>query len=83
MLLHLGGVRFPVTGPLRYTMTAHEAVQLCAEVEPHTVIPIHYEGWLHFREGRESIERELERAPDEVRRSIRWLPLGEASDVGV
>ena len=27
-LVHLGGVRFPVTGPLRYTMTAGEAVEL-------------------------------------------------------
>ncbi len=27
-LLHLGGVQFPVSGPLRYTMTAREAVEL-------------------------------------------------------
>jgi len=27
-ILHLGGVRFPVTGPLRYTMTAADAVQI-------------------------------------------------------
>jgi L-ascorbate metabolism protein UlaG (beta-lactamase superfamily) len=76
-LLHLGGVRFPVTGPLRYTMTAREAVELCRLVRPRTAIPIHYEGWAHFKEGREAIERELEAAPDELRRSFRWLPLGE------
>ena len=29
-ILHLGGVRFPVSGPLRYTMTGAEAVELCA-----------------------------------------------------
>ena len=51
-LLHLGGVRFPVTGPLRYTMTAREAVELCGLIRPRTVIPIHYEGWKHFRQGR-------------------------------
>jgi L-ascorbate metabolism protein UlaG (beta-lactamase superfamily) len=79
-LLHLGGVRFPVSGPLRYTMTAKEAVELCRLVKPRTVIPIHYEGWKHFREGREAIERELERAPD-VRESVRWLPLGVAIDL--
>ena len=33
-LLHLGGVRFPVTGPVRYTMTAREAVELCAPDRP-------------------------------------------------
>ena len=76
-LLHLGGVRFPLTGPLRYTMIAHEAVELCGLVRPRTAIPIHYEGWTHFKEGREAIEHELETAPDELRRSFRWLPLGE------
>src|SRR4051794_4435816 len=58
-LLHLGGVRFPVTGPLRYTMTAHEAVELIGLLHPHVAVPIHYEGWGHFREGRDAIEREL------------------------
>jgi L-ascorbate metabolism protein UlaG (beta-lactamase superfamily) len=76
-ILHLGGVQFPITGPLRYTMTAHDAVELCRLVRPRTVIPIHYEGWKHFREGRDAIERELAGAPDDVRRSIRWLPIGE------
>ena len=40
-LLHLGGVRFPITGPARYTMTARGAVELCRLVRPRTVIPIH------------------------------------------
>ena len=80
-LLHLGGVRFPVTGPLRYTMTARDAVELCALVRPRVAIPIHYEGWAHFRDGRDTIVREFARAPDEVRRSLRWLPLGEAVDI--
>jgi L-ascorbate metabolism protein UlaG (beta-lactamase superfamily) len=75
-LLHLGGVRFAVTGPVRYTMTARDAVKLCRLVNPRTVIPIHYEGWKHFREGREAIERELAHAPEDLRRRIRWLPLG-------
>ncbi len=75
-LLHLGGVQFPVTGPLRYTMTARDAVELCRVIRPRTVIPIHYEGWKHFRQGREAIEREFARAPDDIRQSIRWLPVG-------
>jgi L-ascorbate metabolism protein UlaG (beta-lactamase superfamily) len=75
-LLHLGGVRFPVTGPLRYSMTARQAVELCRLVRPRTAIPIHYEGWKHFRQGRQAIEREFARAPDAVRRTIRWLPVG-------
>jgi L-ascorbate metabolism protein UlaG (beta-lactamase superfamily) len=77
-LLHLGGVRFPVTGPLRYTMTARDAVELCRLIHPRTVIPIHYEGWAHFREGREAIEREFDSAPEDIRRRVRWLPIGVA-----
>jgi L-ascorbate metabolism protein UlaG (beta-lactamase superfamily) len=76
-LIHLGGVRFPVTGPVRYTMTARDAVELLGLVRPRTAIPVHYEGWRHFHEGREAIEREFARAPDDVRRRVRWIPLGD------
>jgi L-ascorbate metabolism protein UlaG (beta-lactamase superfamily) len=75
-LLHLGGVQFPITGPLRYTMTAHDAVEVCRLVQPRVAIPIHYEGWKHFREDRAAIERELAQAPDDIRSRIRWLPIG-------
>jgi L-ascorbate metabolism protein UlaG (beta-lactamase superfamily) len=80
-LLHLGGVQFPVTGPVRYTMTAKDAIELCSLIRPHTAIPIHYEGWKHFKQGREVIERELAHAPEEIRRSIRWLPVGTAVEL--
>jgi len=76
-LLHLGGVRFGVSGPLRYTMTARDAVELSSLIQPRTVIPIHYEGWKHFRQGREAIEREFGSAPQEFRDRVRWLPMGE------
>jgi L-ascorbate metabolism protein UlaG (beta-lactamase superfamily) len=80
-LLHLGGVRFPVTGPVRYTMTARDAVELCRLIRPRTAIPIHYEGWKHFRQGRETIEREFAAAPDDIRRRIRWLPIGTEVEI--
>ena len=80
-LLHLGGVQFPVTGPVRYTMTAKDAVELCGLIRPRTAIPIHYEGWKHFQQGREAIERELERAPQDIRERIRWLPLGVEEEI--
>jgi L-ascorbate metabolism protein UlaG (beta-lactamase superfamily) len=82
-ILHLGGVQFPVTGPVRYTMTAKDAVELCGLLHAHTVIPLHYEGWKHFRQGRDAIERELATAPAEVRDSVRWLPIGRPVDLTV
>jgi L-ascorbate metabolism protein UlaG (beta-lactamase superfamily) len=75
-------VQFPVTGPLRYTMTAREAIELCRVVRPRTAIPIHYEGWTHFREGRDAIERELADAPADVAERFRWLPVGVAVELG-
>jgi len=80
-LLHLGGVRFPVTGPLRYTMTARDAVELLGAVRPHTAVPVHYEGWKHFQQPRPDIEREFASAPPAVRASIRWLPIGTPTDL--
>ena len=83
MLLHLGSVRFPVTGPLRYTMTGREGVELCRLVDPHTVVPIHYEGWSHFSEGRGDVEQALASASEGLRRRFRWLPLGTGVELEV
>ena len=82
-MIHLGGVRFPVTGPLRYTMTADEAVELCGLLRPETVVPIHYEGWRHFRQGREQFEAALVAAPADLRERVHWLPIGGGTDIGV
>jgi L-ascorbate metabolism protein UlaG (beta-lactamase superfamily) len=80
-LLHLGAVRFPVTGPVRYTMTAREAADLCTLIRPRTAIPIHYEGWGHFAQGREDVERAFAAASEDVRRAVRWLPIGDTVEI--
>jgi len=80
MLLHLGCVRFGVTGPLRYSMTGEEAVALCRVVKPRTAIPVHYEGWSHFRQGREDVERAFAAAPD-ARECLHWIPIGAGVDI--
>ena len=75
-ILHLGGVRFPLTGPLRYSMTARDAVELCRLLHPRVEIPVHYEGWAHFRQNRDAAEREFARAPRELRDRVHWLTAG-------
>jgi L-ascorbate metabolism protein UlaG (beta-lactamase superfamily) len=80
-LLHLGGVRFPISGPVRYSMTAQNAIELSHIIRPHTVIPVHYEGWTHFNEGRETIERTLANAPAHISDRFRILPLGARADI--
>lgn len=82
-IIHLGGVRFPVSGPLRYTMTAEDAIELSALIRPRRVIPLHYEGWKHFRQGREAIEAVFDSAPQGFRDSVEWLPIGNPVELVV
>jgi L-ascorbate metabolism protein UlaG (beta-lactamase superfamily) len=63
-------------------MTARDAVELCRAVRPRVAIPVHYEGWSHFHEGRDTIEREIGRAPSDLRDVFRLIPLGEPTEVG-
>jgi L-ascorbate metabolism protein UlaG (beta-lactamase superfamily) len=78
-LIHLGGVRFPISGPLRYTMDGAEAAELVELVDPRVAVPIHYEGWRHFREGREQAEAAF--AGGAMHGRLRWAPLGSALEV--
>jgi L-ascorbate metabolism protein UlaG (beta-lactamase superfamily) len=78
-LLHLGGVQFPISGPIHYTLTAKGAIELCGLIGPRRAIPIHYEGWKHFRQGRDEIEAELASAPAAIRERFEWLPIGQPS----
>jgi L-ascorbate metabolism protein UlaG (beta-lactamase superfamily) len=54
-ILHLGKVQFGLTGPARFTMTGRDAARLCSHLKPRQVVPVHYEGWSHFHEGRAEI----------------------------
>lgn len=74
-VLHLGGVRFPVTGPLRYTMTVKEGIKLCRLLAPRVAIPVHYEGWSHFRQGRAAIDAALSKRSAGA--PFATLPIGE------
>jgi L-ascorbate metabolism protein UlaG (beta-lactamase superfamily) len=56
-IVHLGGVRFPITGPLHYTMTLADGIELVRRVSPRVALATHYEGWSHFRDPRQPIDR--------------------------
>ena len=80
-VLHVGGVQFPVTGPARYTMTGHDAVELTKLLSPRIAIPIHYEGWKHFRDGKAGVERAVAAAPSDTQQRFRWLAIGEPTEL--
>ena len=80
-LLHVGAVKFPITGPLRYTMTMHDAVELCSLIQPRVAIPVHYEGWSHFSQGRAAVDEGIATAPADVQSRFRVLPIGEPVEI--
>jgi len=55
-VFHMGQARFPITGPLRFTMDVRDGVKAARALHAQTIIPIHYEGWKHFHEGRAASE---------------------------
>jgi L-ascorbate metabolism protein UlaG (beta-lactamase superfamily) len=82
-IVHLGSVHFPITGPIKYTMTAEDAIELCQLFRPNTTVPVHYEGWSHFKQGRQPIERELAGAPPGVSSRWVWAPIGRPIGIDV
>jgi len=80
-IFHLGRASFPVTGPIRFTMDAKDGVKAARALNPKTIIPIHYEGWKHFREGRDRIEQEFLAAG--VNSKLQWLKIGKPTDIEV
>ncbi|HAV79037.1 MAG TPA: MBL fold metallo-hydrolase [Anaerolineae bacterium] len=80
-ILHIGGGQFPVMGPIRFTLNAREAVKIAHAFNPRTVIPIHYEGWKHFKETGAVAGRVFDTS--DIRGKICWLPLGEPQDIEI
>jgi L-ascorbate metabolism protein UlaG (beta-lactamase superfamily) len=75
-LIHLGAVRFPITGSLRYTMNARDAGKLLRSLRPAVAVPVHHEGWSHFSELTEAARRNLRLTDATLARSVRWIPKG-------
>jgi L-ascorbate metabolism protein UlaG (beta-lactamase superfamily) len=78
-IVHVGAVRFPISGPLHYSLDARRAARVIERAAPRVAIPVHYEGWSHFSEPEAQVHAALE-APG-VRERVRWLKLGVATDI--
>lgn len=75
-LLNCGAARAERFGPYDITFTGAEAAQAARLLGDATIIPLHYEGWSHFTEGRAEIEQAFATAG--LSQRLRFLPLGEA-----
>ncbi|MFI5028248.1 MAG: MBL fold metallo-hydrolase [Solirubrobacterales bacterium] len=80
-IVNLGAARFPFSGPARYTMNAAEAIRVARDLQLAKLVPIHYEGWKHFRQGREAVERSFSEAG--IADRVQWLEPATAVTVEV
>ena len=55
-------------------MNGEEALETTRLLNPRTVIPIHYEGWWHFKQSVKSLKSEIEKS--ELKEKFLWLESG-------
>ncbi|MCL4235229.1 MAG: MBL fold metallo-hydrolase [Deltaproteobacteria bacterium] len=78
-ILHLGRAAFASTGPIRYTMNTRDAVQATHATGAARIVPVHFDGFTHFSEGRKDVERAFAAAGFSNR--LLWLPLAQRTPV--
>lgn len=79
-ILHLGAGAFPyLKKNLRVTMNGEEAITTTILLNPNVVIPIHYEGWWHFKQSVKSLHSEVNKS--KVKDKFLWLISGEETDI--
>ncbi|MFQ6026341.1 MAG: MBL fold metallo-hydrolase [Dehalococcoidia bacterium] len=61
-ILHMGAANVPAVGNNRLTMDAVEGVRVTKEFGIGSVFPAHFEGWMHYKQGREPIEQTFKEA---------------------
>ena len=81
LIPHAGRAHFGVTPFIDYTMSAEGAVQVIEAIQPKTVLPVHYAGWSHFKEGKNALQQAF--TAHALPQTIKWLPLGQKTDIDV
>ena len=78
-ILNLGAASVPAVGPFHLTMTAAEAVETARAFVDATIVPLHFEGWAHFSEGRKEIAQAFADAGMSDR--LHWPESGRAIQI--
>ncbi|KAK2738396.1 hypothetical protein FQN57_007073 [Myotisia sp. PD_48] len=74
-LVNLGAATVPLpTGPLLVTMDGAEGAKLFQEIQADILVPMHYESWGHFTQGREELTKVFEEK--HVQDRVCWLTPG-------
>lgn len=76
-LIHVGSAQFRyLSGFGQYTMNRKGFMKCVRTLNPKTAIPIHNNGWTHFKENDEGIRKELEKNAD-IKDKIQLLTRGQ------
>ena len=73
-IMFFGAAKVSVAGPSHLTMTADEGVIAAQHFEEALIVPLHFEGWLHFTESRDDIDRAFKST--QLHHRLRWLKPG-------
>lgn len=57
VLAFVGAARVREVGPAHLTLTASEAIDVALAFPKAVIVPLHFEGWRHFSEGRAELTR--------------------------
>ncbi|KAK5655382.1 hypothetical protein OQA88_5652 [Cercophora sp. LCS_1] len=73
-------VELPDAGePLQITVGGADAAKLFRDIEADVFVPMHYESWAHFTEGKEQLAAELEK--EGVSDKVIWLTPGSTTKI--
>jgi len=61
-ILHMGAANVPAVGDNRLTMNGKEGARLTETLNLKNAFPAHFEGWLHYKEGREKMGEAFDKA---------------------
>lgn len=82
--MHGGCVGFPALDAMGFGPHTFDGRQMAAAarlLKPRILIPVHYDGWAHFRQGREALAAELRES--ELQSETLWLTKGELTPVSL
>jgi L-ascorbate metabolism protein UlaG (beta-lactamase superfamily) len=80
-ILNMGAANVPAVGDIRLTMNGEEGARVTSTLGVSNAYPAHFEGWLHYKQGRDGIAADFERAG--VRDRLQFLDPGESAEPAV
>jgi L-ascorbate metabolism protein UlaG (beta-lactamase superfamily) len=82
-IVHCGRVSFPrvpVIGRKPFTFDGEQAAAACTAIDAATIVPVHRDGWTHFRQPIDELRAAFDAA--QLAPRVRFLDLGASVDVG-